>query len=150
MLGMGRLAGDDLQKPLFGDIIGFAQMLRDAEGKQFLHGREFSAVEALEGSTVLFADGNEAIQIVIGHIEAALAAVRRVNLKVGDDLFEGNLKGIADIVEEGGQSPGFQEKGCRSGILRSAGQMIEVAEGFAEGWVHIKDRQAQGKDVDRV
>ena len=149
-LRMGGFAADNVQQFLLGNTVGFAQVPRNTEGEQFLHSGKFPAVQTGERGAVCLADGNKAIHVMVGHIQAAAAALFRIHFKVGKNLFEGDLKRITDIMEERGQPPVLKKEGGGSGILRPAGEIIEIAECFPEGRVHIINCKAQGKDIDRM
>ena len=86
---------------------------------------------------------------MVGNIEETGRPLLPIDFEVGDDLFEGNLEGITDIMEQSSQPPELQEEGC-SGRTVIRIKRIEIDKCFPEISIHLINRQTKGKDIDRV
>ena len=149
VLRTGRLAIEHVQQVFLGEAVAPAHFFRDVVGEQLARGREAAAVQRLEAVARLLVQPRQGLHRAIGQEEAVFPAFLVVHLKVAEHLLEGQLKGIADIVEQRGQPPEFQEE-VGDLVLLPVLQTVKVTEGKAVGLVRLVDRKAQREHVDRM
>ena len=123
--------------------------MNDVIRQQLGNAFKFHPVEMHEMRPGKLVQRHQPIDASISQVHAVLAALLMVDLEIGKHLLKGQLEGIADVVEQRGQTPDLQEQVGRFALIRGL-LAVEVPERIPVGPVGLIDRQPQRKHVHGV
>ena len=145
---MRRLAADSPGNFLLGHPIWFADLFRNNIGQHVNKILKRTSVYFLQPGSIRFFDPDQWFNITVGDINKGfLAALLFVHFKIGHHLLKGDLERIADVVEQGSQSPVFQEGVGTFLPFPFILEPVGFAENLPEPAVGFIDRQPQRKHI---
>ena len=151
---MRRFICEHIQQIFLRKTIGFAQFCGNICCQDLICGRKRPAIQVFKMLFSFFADLSQHVHGPVCDHHAVFAAFLIVYFEISHDLFERQLKRIADIMEQRGKSPEFQKGVCGFCvfffILFVGIKLIELFKCFPVMLVGLIKRQPQRKDIYRV